>query len=185
MSGSGLCPLFVSGLVFKMSFVVPARACASVRPMSRKAQACDPLPSVQHGRVFPRRRTPKGASCAGGFGTVVDAPPSRRRPGDCASLATETAVSAMLQRHLEAHALQLMSQTAGATSVPTSPGAPGTLCCLLYWLLDAPTALAACCGFDLCHKYILYHGGICICIVLALSHARIVRDPMTGAANTS
>ena len=23
-------------------------------------------------------------------------------------------------------------------------------------LLDAPTALAACCGFDLCHKYILY-----------------------------
>ncbi len=22
--------------------------------------------------------------------------------------------------------------------------------------LDAPTALAACCGFDLCHKYILY-----------------------------
>jgi hypothetical protein len=26
----------------------------------------------------------------------------------------------------------------------------------LYNLLDAPTALAACCGFDLCHKYILY-----------------------------
>jgi hypothetical protein len=23
-------------------------------------------------------------------------------------------------------------------------------------LLDAPSALAACCGFDLCHKYILY-----------------------------
>ena len=23
-------------------------------------------------------------------------------------------------------------------------------------LLDAPTALEACCGFDLCHKYILY-----------------------------
>jgi hypothetical protein len=23
-------------------------------------------------------------------------------------------------------------------------------------LLDAPTAVAACCGFDLCHKYILY-----------------------------
>jgi hypothetical protein len=23
-------------------------------------------------------------------------------------------------------------------------------------MLDAPTALAACCGFDLCHKYILY-----------------------------
>jgi hypothetical protein len=23
-------------------------------------------------------------------------------------------------------------------------------------LLDAPTALAACCGFDLCHTYILY-----------------------------
>ena len=28
--------------------------------------------------------------------------------------------------------------------------------CLLRDLLDAPTALAACCGFDLCHKYILY-----------------------------
>ena len=27
---------------------------------------------------------------------------------------------------------------------------------LLCDLLDAPTALAACCGFDLCHKYILY-----------------------------
>ena len=27
---------------------------------------------------------------------------------------------------------------------------------LLRDLLDAPTALAACCGFDLCHKYILY-----------------------------
>ena len=26
----------------------------------------------------------------------------------------------------------------------------------LSLLLDAPTALAACCGFDLCHKYILY-----------------------------
>jgi hypothetical protein len=23
-------------------------------------------------------------------------------------------------------------------------------------LLDAPTALAACCGFDLCHNYILF-----------------------------
>jgi hypothetical protein len=23
-------------------------------------------------------------------------------------------------------------------------------------LLDAPTELAACCGFDLCHKYVLY-----------------------------
>ena len=23
-------------------------------------------------------------------------------------------------------------------------------------LFDAPTALAACCGFDLCHKYVLY-----------------------------
>jgi hypothetical protein len=30
-------------------------------------------------------------------------------------------------------------------------------------LLDAPTALAACCGFDLCHKYILYL--YCICIL--------------------
>ena len=28
--------------------------------------------------------------------------------------------------------------------------------CTLCDLLDAPTALAACCGFDLCHKYILY-----------------------------
>ena len=27
---------------------------------------------------------------------------------------------------------------------------------LLCDLLDAPTALAACCGFDLCHKHILY-----------------------------
>ena len=27
---------------------------------------------------------------------------------------------------------------------------------MLCDLLDAPTALAACCGFDLCHKYILY-----------------------------
>ena len=27
---------------------------------------------------------------------------------------------------------------------------------LLCDLLDAPTALATCCGFDLCHKYILY-----------------------------
>ena len=27
---------------------------------------------------------------------------------------------------------------------------------LLCDLLDAPTALAACCGFDLCHKYIWY-----------------------------
>ena len=27
---------------------------------------------------------------------------------------------------------------------------------LLCDLSDAPTALAACCGFDLCHKYILY-----------------------------
>ena len=27
---------------------------------------------------------------------------------------------------------------------------------LLRDLLDAPTALAACCGFDLCNKYILY-----------------------------
>ena len=25
-----------------------------------------------------------------------------------------------------------------------------------FLLDDAPTALAACCGFDLCHKYILY-----------------------------
>ena len=32
------------------------------------------------------------------------------------------------------------------------------LCCCVKEraLLDAPTALAACCGFDLCHKYILY-----------------------------
>jgi hypothetical protein len=29
-------------------------------------------------------------------------------------------------------------------------------CAPLRDLLDAPTALAACCGFDLCHKYILY-----------------------------
>jgi hypothetical protein len=28
--------------------------------------------------------------------------------------------------------------------------------CPLRDLLDAPTALTACCGFDLCHKYILY-----------------------------
>ena len=27
---------------------------------------------------------------------------------------------------------------------------------LLCYLFDAPTALAACCGFDLCHKYIWY-----------------------------
>ena len=27
---------------------------------------------------------------------------------------------------------------------------------MLCDLLDAPTALAGCCGFDLCHKYILY-----------------------------
>ena len=27
---------------------------------------------------------------------------------------------------------------------------------LLCDLIDASTALAACCGFDLCHKYILY-----------------------------
>ena len=30
------------------------------------------------------------------------------------------------------------------------------LSALLRDLLDAPTALAACCEFDLCHKYILY-----------------------------
>ena len=30
------------------------------------------------------------------------------------------------------------------------------LSALLCDLLDAPTALAACCGFNLCHKYILY-----------------------------
>ena len=33
---------------------------------------------------------------------------------------------------------------------------PRLLCALLRDLLDAPTALAACCGFDLCHKYIWY-----------------------------
>ena len=32
----------------------------------------------------------------------------------------------------------------------------GDVRALLCDLLDAPTALAACCGFDLCHKYILY-----------------------------
>jgi hypothetical protein len=43
-------------------------------------------------------------------------------------------------------------------------------------LLDAPTALAACCGFDLCHKYILY-----LYLYLYLS-IRIV--PRTGLAQT-
>ncbi len=39
-------------------------------------------------------------------------------------------------------------------------------------LLDAPTALAACCGFDLCHKYILYlylYLYFCICICICIS----------------
>ena len=32
----------------------------------------------------------------------------------------------------------------------------GRAACCVRDLLDAPTALAACCGFDLCHKHILY-----------------------------
>jgi hypothetical protein len=38
-------------------------------------------------------------------------------------------------------------------------------------LLDAPTALAACCGFDLCHKYIL-----CLCFFCVCACAR--QDPV-------
>jgi hypothetical protein len=38
--------------------------------------------------------------------------------------------------------------------VAAAPGASARR--LIRDLLDAPTALAACCGFDLCHKYILY-----------------------------
>jgi hypothetical protein len=47
---------------------------------------------------------------------------------------------ANLHRHLSRTTL---SSTCRASSAP------------LRDLLDAPTALAACCGFDLCHKYIL------------------------------
>jgi hypothetical protein len=45
-------------------------------------------------------------------------------------------------------------------------------------LLDAPTALAACCGFDLCHKYILYLYlylclpaclRVCVCLCVCVS----------------
>ena len=42
------------------------------------------------------------------------------------------------------------------TESPRQSGGPKRRAALLCDLLDAPTALAACCGFDLCHKYILY-----------------------------
>ncbi len=43
-------------------------------------------------------------------------------------------------------------------------------------MLDAPTALAACCGFDLCHKYIC----ICICICILAT-----RTPSLGGVTSN
>ena len=47
---------------------------------------------------------------------------------------------------------------------------------LLCDLLDAPTALAACCGFDLCHKYILY---LYLYFCVRALAAGLVRPPLT------
>ena len=48
---------------------------------------------------------------------------------------------------------------------------------LLCDLLEAPTALTACCGFDLRHKYILYlylylylFVCLCVCVQLCVSN---------------
>ena len=46
-----------------------------------------------------------------------------------------------------------------------------SLFCGFAELLDAPPALAACCGFDLCHKYILYlylYLNVCVCVCLCV-----------------
>ncbi len=68
-------------------------------------------------------------------------------PSKCqnASITPFSSTKVYLQFYLNLfkHAMQLDAQCR-ASSAP------------LRDLLDAPTALAACCGFDLCHKYILY-----------------------------
>jgi hypothetical protein len=62
---------------------------------------------------------------------------------NCAARPTTAALGAGRRRSKRDHSRQLDAQCR-ASSAP------------LRDLLDAPTALAACCGFDLCHKYILY-----------------------------
>jgi hypothetical protein len=50
----------------------------------------------------------------------------------------------MIDKHQACHSGIAFARRSSSSSAP------------LRDLLDAPTALAACCGFDLCHKYILY-----------------------------
>ena len=54
---------------------------------------------------------------------------------------------------------------------------PGASSALLRDLLDAPTAPAACCGSDLCHKYILY-----LCLYLNLRPRARACGPVQRAA---
>jgi hypothetical protein len=51
----------------------------------------------------------------------------------------------------------------------------------VFDLLDAPTALAACCGFDLCHKYILYLYLYLYLFVFVFVFAVAVRRPMESS----
>ncbi len=67
-----------------------------------------------------------GPGAAAPFGEALSCPTSRARRGS----------------DCPCRSTQLVSLPASGLSYP-SP-------------LDAPSALAACCGFDLCHKYILY-----------------------------
>ena len=63
-----------------------------------------------------------------------------------------------------------------------SPGPRVPCCAICNHLLDAPTALAACCGFDLCYKYIWYFvWGICACVGAGTHAAR--RAPATSRSD--